>query len=442
MTSLIYNEAMNKISDDEFEIPADELKKKENGILKIAKPFIIGLCSFIVSALIFMGGPAIKTTVDLQSYSDDTQMEEIADALNCDTRYITSEKGHFTRMQHNNGEPIYVCLDSEISESEKETIIRALDFMFGLVGQINDKYHYEIVDKTKFNLTLGKTKMYFTLGEKSVESQEGTAIAEAYINSQANPYSSLSDKSTFYKYTIAFDRAYVKEDFYANIVHELAHAFNHKDVYQRIDGFDGRHQGNTLMNIQIGDKIPLPTPNDFACLIMAYAPKSNDLEADIEKYQQMLAAYEDYYYTAYAKYCQDNYEAGGEFSGKYFSFYHTIDFPTKDDLSHQIDINGDTYTLKVYTETGEILGNASGKVVWKDGVAILKEVKLENGLYPGLQGKTFPNGYVQDLAIIKRGLVYILLDVKDGLTYPGHLIYRFPPIQLPSQSSTDSQVLE
>ena len=53
------------------------------------------------------------------------------------------------RLKHNDGEPIYIQIDNRFSPEQKETIKNALDFIFGIVGDINNNYKYQITASGK-----------------------------------------------------------------------------------------------------------------------------------------------------------------------------------------------------------------------------------------------------------------------------------------------------
>ncbi|MGN0961456.1 MAG: hypothetical protein ACI4PF_04585, partial [Christensenellales bacterium] len=69
------------------------------------------------------------------------------------------------RLKHNGDEPIYIQIDDEFSPEQKETIKQALDFIFGLVGDINDNYKYVVVDDINQPKYSNKTKIKFDVKE-------------------------------------------------------------------------------------------------------------------------------------------------------------------------------------------------------------------------------------------------------------------------------------
>ena len=70
--------------------------------------------------------------------------------------------GLMARKAHNFDKPIYVTISSQFSDKEQNMIKESLDYIFGLVGEINPNYRYEIVDelpKNYSNIVFEKEKL-------------------------------------------------------------------------------------------------------------------------------------------------------------------------------------------------------------------------------------------------------------------------------------------
>ena len=119
----------------------------------------------LIGAITIAGFTVGKNYEIFKNYSTSDELSDYCESLECDTSYILKANNELLRMKHNNGEPIYVYIDEDISDLEKKYIKQSLDKMFGIVGSINNKYHYEIVNKSKYDSQLNKTRIYYTYGE-------------------------------------------------------------------------------------------------------------------------------------------------------------------------------------------------------------------------------------------------------------------------------------
>lgn len=407
----------------------EKVEEAVHGILKVKKAFIVGLSAALVIVTLITGGAAVYANIDLADYSNNNQISEIAQALDCDTSYVTQKNKKYVRMEHNGDEPIYVCFDKELNDKEKESAIKALDFMFGIVGQINPKYRYEIVDLAKYKRLGSKTKIYYTLGSEHIEANGKVADAHGSITRKYSWLSFLTNKRTTNDFVITIDRERAAQNIdYVNL-HELAHAFSCDDVFSiLLTKFSERHQANTILHPAIGEDIVLASPNDVKIFISLYAPKfKNDSEKQefLTKQQQNLAAYEEFYYHAFAQHCKDNYYVSGEFQQKDFVYKNTIHYTATPQYNptHHITLEGEHYTLQIFNNDEQLIDSAEGEVIWVDGIAILKEVRLSQGLKPGIKNSTFPDGYVQDLALVKQDRFAGLVDLNADASYTGRITY-------------------
>lgn len=411
--------------DDTFQ---EKVENAVSGILKIKKAFAIGIAAALLIASLITGGAAIYANVDLAGYSNNAQVEEIAQAIDCDTSYITQKNNKYARMEHNGSKPIYVCFDEALTEEEKASATRSLDYLFGIVGEINPFYRYEIVNKATFDKQKSKTKIYYTLGSRHIESGNKSADYEGFISRSYNWLSFLTTKRTMNEFTISIDRDLAADNLDYVYLHELFHAFGADDVFTILTTpFSSKHQGNTFLQSQIGNDVPLPTPNDMKCLLALYAPKFDNEEEKnsfLTRYESMLEEYEEVYYDQYSLYCKDTY-GDGELQQGNLSYSKTTYYTAHPELNHthKITITGDKYLFEIYDKEKQLLDSASGDVVWVNGVAILRDVSFKEGLRPGHSKESFSDGYIQDLALVKKGISSALVDLKTNSAHLGRLTY-------------------
>ena len=129
--------------------------KEEKGVLKKKGSALkIGLVYFLSTMAVITGAGAIYGNISLADYANNDQINAIAKELDCDLGYVSKVNKKYARMQHNGKDPVYVCFDSRLSELEKQCATKALDYMFGIVGEINSNYRYQIVNKSEYNKKL------------------------------------------------------------------------------------------------------------------------------------------------------------------------------------------------------------------------------------------------------------------------------------------------
>ena len=194
--------------------------KQKRIIKKIAK---IGL-----TLMLIFGGSYLIGKQKTANYSDINDVYKIAEALDTDTAVITnSGTNDPVRLQHNGEEPIYIAIDNEFSDGQKEGINQAIDYVFGIVNSINSNYTYEIVENTEAaeKFLRGKTVIYYNLGYDYKYSAGSIFSAENIFTITAG--CSLRNIA----------RINIEEEDWAidniveNSIHELLHAFGFDDVY-------------------------------------------------------------------------------------------------------------------------------------------------------------------------------------------------------------------
>ena len=362
------------------------------------------LAGFLASLVLFVSTLGFAN-LKFSEYSDDNSIEDMADDLDCDMGYISQFGNHFVRMEHNNKEPIYVCLDEELTDKEKESAIKTLDYMFGIVGTINENYTYKIVSKSEYFSKVGKSKIYYKLGTLKSEYEGQEFKSNGYIMSIPNLVSFLTAKRTRNNFIINIDRDQIAKSesevqLEYTLLHELMHAFGFKDVYTvtRLKETD-KYQGNTYINSSL-DEIGMLTPNDVKCLISLYS--QDDTEKD--RMYDFLEAYSNNYYQNYTEVVADKYGKIDDFNEREIEIEGGLRVTKEDGSQHgyiyQVNIEDDKYEFRILDYfSNELLDSCSGDIVYANGMAILKDIELKTGMRPYDSSSSYSGGFVQDLVV-------------------------------------------
>ena len=381
----------------------------------------------ILTLNVLMIGTILSTTScsnpAFANFNSDDDIVSISEQIGCDISYLKQHKGNYVRMQHNEDEPIYVYLDSVLTEDEKQSAIRALDYVFGIVGRINSKYRYQIVDKAEFDSKINKTKIDFSIGKKvSFEYGGEERYAQGHINSKVGPLSSLTDQPGMNRFSIKIDRDELAEETqegkdYTNI-HELLHAFGKNDVYF-IDALSetDRYYGNTIMNSDEGVKLKYLTPNDVKCLVLLYAEK----DMSKKEMKEIVTSYTEQFYDHYTKSCIEKAEIDGKFDSDDFGFdtqVRVMDVDgTKFGYVYNIQVEDGRYVFTIYDlYTNKEIDRCDGRVLNRNGVLVLRDVELKKGFRPYEETTVYEDGLIQDLILAEKNGKVMMYDflTNDG----------------------------
>lgn len=295
------------------------------------------------------------------------------------------------RLQHNNGEPIYVTISDEFTKVQRDTIISALDQIFGVVGDINDNYKYVLVDNVDSSKYLGKTTMEFRVN-KDLTFSSGHYNG---VTDSADSLFSYGSKGRFnQKCWIEFDAQFLKDEpqrLYYTSLHEILHNFGFDDVYTQ----NKTVYQNTFMNPNTNMSLKMITPNDYKLLVAMYSKDMSKLdETEKEEYVKQLEQKIDDYTTAYYSHYQQAFKQGlidkgfsehdVEANTSYVQLENDIDVTFIDTLSTKgvskirVKVKGDKYMLATYDENDNLLENCSGKTCNVGGQIFLQDVQLQN----------------------------------------------------------------
>lgn len=365
----------------------------------------IAVAGLLTSATIAIGATGIYANIKYDDYLSDSEIEAIANDLECDTTYLNKYFGKYLRMEHNEDEPIYVCFDDELTEEEKQDAVKALDYMFDIVGTINKKYRYKIVNKDEYISKSGKTRIYYQLGSRSIEAKGKVFKSNAYITGSKSMLSLLTAKRTMNDYKIYIDREEIlnsdsKGRQYYIMVHELMHAFGFKDVYllepeKTTDKFYGNtHINNSVLNLN------MLTPNDIKCLISLYSSEETDEKLVNKKLQESTIEYYERYTTACAEKALKAKNLDLEDMDLQASLRVTEEDGRKYGYNYKIKIEDGNYQFIISDLfSKEILDECSGKAYCRNGIIILENIQLKTGMRPYDKPDSYAGGFVQDFVL-------------------------------------------
>jgi len=384
-------------------------QKTKNG-----KRFVKASGAILLTVATILGSFGLVSHNKANRISDESQVETIAESLTCDLSYMKhNSTGGVVRMMHNGDEPIYVHITDEMNEEENKLIKESLDYVFHIVGSINNNYKYELVDKEEYykQKILGKTTIKYVEGPCI----SGPIDANGQISRKTNVLKNFSENDYYSRYVIEYNREGSKHHSYDEklyvFLHELLHAFGLDDVY-----VDGPHKKTDIdyRNTIMKGSGNIITPNDFKCLLSAYAEKlsGGKLSEYIDKAEQVSSEYEKYYYENRIEKLRD-YEndtlidlEGKDVNSMFESTLTDVDGTI---LSQQVNlkIEGNRYTLEISGGGRESVCVVSGVVLEQNGVKILRNVKFTGSFELSEMGKAEET--IMDLYVVRiqnRDMLY------------------------------------
>ena len=372
---------------------------------------------------------------NIDGYSSKSQVNTIADGLGYNMDYLMTYVEHsgYPRILANDG-PIKVTIDDQLQEYQPQ-IEEAVDSMFSLIYDFNQAYTYEIVDNGEY-IPETETSIHF----KKQEIDED--YVQAHVTNFKMPQESLITENMYIRKAdviIDLDEALSSPmSIYAIALHELAHVFGLGDVYEagvhkQTDGYIG----NTMMHVYLGYKVPMFTPYDVARFAALYTPPAIDnidLNAKIKYLKKYLNEYTEKYYDFYTqsvKTCVDR--AGGktvEFRDmdldRDFVFETNVlikDGDRRWGYNYELEYSDQGYVLKIYDRKNNLLDQCSGEVLYVNGVLVLRNVQLRQGMRPDDPVLHNPKGYIQDLTLYSDGDGVQIYDVADNNIMYGTIHY-------------------
>ena len=316
-----------------------------------------------------------------QQQSSQEQIDRLAKDLNCDNSIMKIDHGEICRLAYNDNEPIYITFENDFPQEFKEQVINSLDFIFGLVGEINPLYYYEVVDD--YNKIKNKANIrYATFKENTYTN--GRAEIYTYNNLNCGNTIKLN------KQLLEIEANNPKNQellIYNTCLHELLHVFGLNDVYNE-GGLKNteNYYGNTFL--QNAHNLTSITPNDYKCLLSAYAPEVDTNQNYYTLLDNMSKKASKFAYQYYLNRYQSLTEPQ--------KYYHPtpnqlcLQATFNDDkgvvgqIVHILTISDDTYTIEIYKdgciiETHKGIATHLSPTEDCDSIIILQNFTLSNG---------------------------------------------------------------
>ena len=379
-------------------------------------------------------------------YSSGAQVLKIADELGAHTDrvldYNPDKNGMPIRLAHKNGEAIEVAFHPEFEEF-KSYAVDSLDYLFGIIGEINDNYKYKVVDFVGEHdhdivFKIGEGKGY--AGTTSVSSRcadDGVYNIEwGIIKIYKEAFASSSKKPEEIELEIR-----------NTITHELMHALGFDDIYVRETN---KAVTNTLINptSQKANKYAQLhlTPDDYNNFLALYAKPSKNLEEDIEKYKAMSKAYEAEYYENWllAEFESEQPPLESLNSQETYAFSQKCMSPNgSKEIDFSIEVDGDQYVFTVTDKSGKVLEQISGNVSYLTTSinAGEKEVNVPNSvmLIENIESKyLYTSKYYQES--ISEGSITNLFLYKSRGKYVLKDVFSFAKGEVVPESELSSQM--
>ncbi len=337
------------------------------------------------------------------SYAKSSQMDDLVKELNCiDTYKMSPGK----RLQHNNGEPIYISFKENFTSEQKKEITRAIDYIFGIIGGINSNYKYEIVESVDDNKYFNKTTIVFEINELG-KAMEQEVNGQLFFDKQ-NRLPQITDRGIMGKSV----RVGLDDDFLHNpknqerifdvALHELLHAFGIDDVYF-IKTF--KHISNTQINVGVTEMcLNMISPNDYKLLASMYHKPFKTQEEKkkfIDKFNLFIEEYSQSYYkkhyeTTLQKRKKELINNG--FSDRIIN--KLLEVTPLEDINITISskyserskylnikVLDGKYFIEALDENEQLVSSCSGKAYYIDGVIYMQGVHL-NSFVMGLDTTT------------------------------------------------------
>jgi len=287
---------------------------------------------------------------------------------------------NLVRLKPNNNEPIYVCVDDNITPRVKKQINNSLDYVTDIFSEINSKYKFKIVNETeyKFRQFLGKTTIKYQLSSDLPETTLGlnqsyknkSKLDEIFNNTTNNVYNLSS--------IILINENHFKKEMSDNqllytLNHELLHSFGLNDTYV------GDIDTTTYMNYSHGVFAKIISPNDYRMLYAAYCEKHINKDGSInkEKLQEInekLDKYEEYYYNHLI-----NKMIGNDSDYNNLQNINTLDGAvtyTYGKNTYAFNVNDNEVELNIFNNN-KLIQKTLGKALYFNNFVILKDFNLE-----------------------------------------------------------------
>ena len=365
------------------------------GLKRFAK---VGVTISLVAASLFsvLFGYARGTG---SHYKSDEQVAAIVSELDSDDSLLQESRiAHNGFLPYNNNnKPICVSFSKEYEGTRyKRIAINALDYIFGLLSEINDNYSYKVVSTPEVAVRQGFGESVIRFYEKDLvgenKSAHGTEqskrnlidifsgknmFSDIFINADFDLLNKCSDEYVFYVF-----------------VHELTHGFGRNDVYDKSGiNYPNGINYDTYMFVRYPESIfpQMLTPDDYVQLLSEYSKKYNtdaEKEACIQRCKYLLQEYKNKYYQTFADTLNDKFQTDGKkiknAEAENYNFSRTIVYTDGEMAKHlyQLEVKDGRYKLTILNDDGEVIDCAKGEVIQHGNYKFLKNIYLKHGITP------------------------------------------------------------
>lgn len=372
-----------------------------------------------------------ETNVNLD-YASMEQVYSLMADLNADNSYFRTYQNFadirkpdvFNVLNHNGGEPIYIVISDDFDEESKKLITQAVDTVFGIVSQINDKYTYQVVDKAP----KGKCSIQYRILDVNVGGYAWYDFEYKTIRSRGGVVT--LDTSIVNKKETQNDLLYTS-------THELLHIFGFRDVYNNSDSkFVGQRYSKTFMTTTFflstsTEFVPI-SPNDYKLLLSAYAPQATteeEYKETLNKIDNLATAYETEYYKRSVDFVESkmkDYQVA-EFADTFVIGFENFLYSGS---KVAIKVDGNKYSLFVKGEDGTKTKVHEGNVYHSGKGLILQDLKMENAFnYGKYEGELFTGDFVLGCGVKDGEVKVFVCNYSETIFQDNVIVSGFEHLQ-------------
>ena len=406
----------------------DEVKDKKPILKRLGKALKKAFVILSVLGIFTFAGLAIKGYIDNSKYISNAEIEQNFVEFGVENPYVFQGaiSNEYKRLAYNEGEPIYVSFSKEFENNEmlKDSAIYALDYLFGILNEINPNYYYKLVSNKELQKQklLGKStityQMTSLIGENiGVSFMELNAHDLAYwdfISNSNNIYINRSEIKYYDDIMKSTKKNYQEKkiktlNLMTNwLIHETMHAFGFADVYHlqgapefMVNAFEGLmgmdkfdldadHSDTFLDPKKItNSQVEWLTPKDYATLCALYMQNVPEYEQadELIRLSQMInvytSVYEDWNFNQTFKGIKDSLEFLGakdenfgscaDISEVEFVTYFYSNANGTEVIINNIQIDDGKYKFAALDNDGKILHSCEGEIYKTEDFIVLKD---------------------------------------------------------------------
>ena len=321
-------------------------------------------------------------TESTPAYLTTDQVRQLSEALGAKSdsifRFDPYGQDNVTRLAHKNGEPLTISFTPTVSDNARTIATQTIDELFDLLYDINDNYTYEIVEYDENN------QSDIVFNNRELQANGGAEFRYRDLLPSGEGY---IKRATVHINERALNSSYSGKEVDINlkhtIAHELLHVFGLADVY--LDQI-GHIDATTLLYVSIFDRsekseytLTHITPNDYKNLISLYAKPSDNLEDDIETYQDMAESYTNNYYKYVAQgKLQDSSAQIQNIENGTYTFTRNVYVAPKTTapMTFTLSVSDNQYTFVVTDQEGNIMEQTQGVINYLNLTATSEDGQL------------------------------------------------------------------